>query len=104
VPFFSDLSLHRLGTTHTSDCTLIHMSITKEQRAVAYARAHSLQTHQVLTDGRVCATRLAPASGGKDWVWFVTDAEAAEAGLAVAARRIGETFLIDGETWHSIPA
>lgn len=80
------------------------MSITKEQRAVAYARAHQLQTHQVLTDGRVCATRLSPASGGKDWVWFITDAEAADAGLLVAARRVGETFLIDGETWHSIPA
>jgi hypothetical protein len=102
---FSLISLYTGLCLFTVWMHLILMSITNKQRAVAYARAHQLPENQVLTDGRLCATVASPGPfGGSDWVWFVTDAEAADAGLAVAARRVGETFLIDGETWHSIPA
>jgi hypothetical protein len=103
---FSLISLYTGLCLFTVSMHLILMSITNKQRAVAYARAHQLpEANQVCVSGRLCATGpgIGPI-GGDDWVWFLTDAEAAEVGLAVAARRVGETFLIDGETWHSIPA
>jgi len=103
---FSLISLYTGLCLFTVWMHLILMSITTKQRAVAYARAHQLpEANQVCVSGRLCATGpgVGPI-GGEDWVWFITDAEAADAGLLVAARRVGETFLIDGETWHSIPA